>query len=317
MNYKNRFVSAVLLSPLPVAAVLALGSGCVFVDDDWDPSGPQDDEFEEVEGRSLSCEGEVSVEVEAEADILVVAFRNSLSEMIGCGRLTMDLAGGVRSGIVDAIIENRSDATPEGWTYEGDGVYTSSAAQAEMETKFYLASDFEFGQAGDPVEHNVFHVDSYLKGARVRVPDLLSLQAELHFDEPGPLVELLGYGTEPPNPIMVDLDTIGSVGDKIAALHFESEIYVEDVDEDSTIMYSLHTERMRANALLTGEPMRYELDSLVARRNGMEVDVTDWTSEFFSSGTVEGSVTFDIDIDASWTCEGSIFFPELPRASGD
>jgi hypothetical protein len=65
--------------------------------------------------------------------------------------------------------------------------------------------------------------------------------------------------------------------------------------------------------------MRYELDSLVARRDGMEVDVTTWSSEFFNrgGGIVEGSVSFDVDIDATWTCEGSILFPELPRPSGD
>jgi hypothetical protein len=317
MSCKERLRNALFTFPL----VLGLAPGCIFVDDDWEDDDQadliDDDDDGTAVNRTLECQGEVSVEIEAEADILIAAFRNSLAEMIGCGQLTVDLAGGVRSGILDAIIDNRPDATPAGWIYRGDGVFTSTAAQADMETRFYLASDFAFGQQGDAVEHNVFLVASYLEGARVRVPDPLSFEAELHYDSPGPLVELLGYGTEPPNPIIVDLNTVTGLGDKIAALEFESEVSVEDVDGDATIMYALHTERMAANALLTGAPMRYELDSLVARRDGLDIDVTDWTSEFFNTGTVQGSVRFDIDIEATWSCEGSIFFPELPRTTGD
>lgn len=296
----------IVLAPLAIAGA----SGCTVEGMDLDEDPVQ-------EGLSLSCDASVDVDVEAGATILVDAFRVSLSEMIACGRLTADLAGGVQSGIASAILENRSDATPDGWTYEGEGLYTTAGGQASMETRFFFGADFEAGATGDPVEHNVFLVDSYLAGARVSVPDPLSFQAELRFESPGPLVELLGYGPSPASPIVVDLQALGSIGDRIAGLAFESDISVEEAGGSETIRYDLHTDRMRANALLLGSPLRYELGGLVARAGDAEVEITDWSAEFFTSGQVEGSTTFDVQIDVEGSCEGTIVFPDLPRPSGD
>jgi len=310
-----------LLGSFGVAVPLfsLLSGGCML--DFGGGLGPDDDttfdDSVELEGLSLECEADVSATFEAEATILVDAFRLSLSEMIGCGQLTAELAGGVRSGIANAIIDNRPDATPRGWTYEGDGLFTTSGGQASMQTRFFVGADFEFAAEGDPVVHNVFRVDSYLEGARVRVPDPLSFQAELHFDAPGPLVELLGFGAQPQSPIRVGLQTLTSIGDRVAALHFESDIQVEEAGGDETIRYDLHTRRMRANALLLGSPLRYELGALVARTESTDIEITDWSAEFFTSGQVEGSTTFDVDVDAQWSCEGTIVFPQLPRPSGD
>ncbi len=306
------------LAPVLLLAPLAFGPGCVILDGGGG-GGDDIDAFEdgEEEGLRLACDADVSVEIEAEATVLVEAFRTSLSEMIACGRITADLAGGVQSGIVDAIIDNRPDATPEGWTYEGDGAFTTSGAQASMETRFYLGADFEMGDAGDPVEHNVFLVESYLQGARVSIPNPLALEAELHFDAAGPLVELLGYGAQPASPIVVDLGTLSSIGNRLSALHFESDIEVVEAGGNETIRYDLHTERMEANALLLGSPLRYELDTLVARTAETEIEVTEWSAEFFTSGIVEGSTTFDVTIDVDLSCDGTIVFPELPRPSGD
>jgi hypothetical protein len=316
MNTRLELTRSLLL----VAVTVGSAPGCIFFDGGGSAGSGADDDDWDAEAPSagfLRCEADVSVSFEAEAELLVEDLRVSLSEMIGCGRLTVDLAGAVRSGIVDAILDNRPDATPAGWRYEGNGLFTTSAARADMQTRFFLAGDFSFGSRGDVVEHNVFRVDSYLVGARLRIPDPLSFRAELHYDAAGPLVELLGYGTEPPNPILVDLDTLTGLGDEIAALQFESDVSVEDVDGDSTILYRLGTDRMPANALLTGAGLRYRLESLVARRDGMDTEVTGWSSEFFVSGTVQGSVSFDLDIDARLRCEGEIRFPELPRPSGD
>lgn len=295
---------------------ISLASGCVIMPGD----GGDDDRLEieeEEEGLRLACDASVSVEFEAEAEVLVEAFRTSLSEMISCGRLTSDLAGGVQTGIASAIIDNRPDATPEGWTYAGKGLFTTAGGQASMQTQFYLGRDFAFGAAGDPVDHNVFRVDTYLEGARVSVPDPLSFQAEIHFDQPGPLAEMLGFGAEPSSPITVDLQTLGSIGNRLSALHFESDIQVEEASGSETIRYDLHTERMEANALLLGAPLRYEMDTLVARTDSTDLEVDDWSAEFFSGGQVEGSTSFEVTIDAQWSCEGTIVFPELPRPSGD
>jgi len=303
------------LKPLFPALVLALcgAPGCV-VPADGDSDGLGDDE---PDGLRLSCDANVSVEAEAEATILVEGFRTSLSEMISCGRLAADLAGAVQTGIADAIIDNRADATPQGWTYAEEGLFIASGAQAQMRTRFYLGADFDFAPRGTRVEHNVFRVDSYLVGAQVRVPDPLSLSAELHFEEPGPLVELLGFGSEPSSPISVELATLGSIGNRLSALHFESDIAVAETGDEQTLRYDLHTERMEATALVLGSPLRYDLQTLVARTDATELEVSQWSAEFFSNGWVEGTTTFDVLLDASLRCDGTIDFPDLPRPSGD
>jgi hypothetical protein len=131
------------------------------------------------------------------------------------------------------------------------------------------------------------------------------------------MAEMLGFGAEPASPITVDLQSLGSIGDRLSALHFESDIEVEEASGRETIRYDLHTERMEANALLLGSPLRYELDTLVARTDATDLEVEEWSAEFFSAGQVEGSTRFEVTIDAEWSCEGTIVFPELPRPSGD
>ncbi len=94
-----------------LALTFALGSGCGAApgeDADWDPTEEETDDG--FVGLRLACD--VSVSLEAEATVLVEAFRTSLSEMISCGRITADLAGGVRTGIAEAIIDGRPDAAP-------------------------------------------------------------------------------------------------------------------------------------------------------------------------------------------------------------
>lgn len=313
-----------------VALAGTASGGCFFsqlddddqsVDVDDDFGGDVDDDFgdEELEvvGWRLICTLEASIEIEATAELLVTDLRSSLAEMIGCGQLTVELTSGVRSGVAEAITQGKSDATPDGWTYAGQGTYTTSAARAAMETRFYSAEDFEFAKAGDPIEDDVFLVDSYLVGASLRIPDPLSLRAELSYSQVGPLVELLGYGASPPNPIELSVSDLARIGDKLANLEFESEVRVEDTREESTIMYAIHTPRLPAHALLGGGSMRYELDSLIARNGELEVDVTEWSSLFVANGRIDGEVSFDINVEAKLECEAVIDFLQLPRTSGD
>lgn len=292
------------------------------VDDDFGDDFDVDDDSDNdgdfaAAGWWIACTLDVSIDIEATAEVLVSDLRLSLAEMIGCGQLTVDLTRGVQEGVVDAVLAGRGDATPDGWTYAGNGTYTTSAASAAMETRFYAAGDFEFARAGDAIEHDVFLLDSYLIGASLRIPENFWEGAELHYDEAGPLVELLGYGAAPPNPISVDLDDLARIGNRLADLEFESDIRVEDARDASTIIYEIHTDRLPSNALLGGGAMRYELDSLVARTDDLEVDVTDWSSRFLVSGRLEGEMSFDIDIDATLQCEAFIDFQQLPRPSGD
>jgi hypothetical protein len=146
------------------------------------------------------------------------------------------------------------------------------------------------------VTFDVFLVDSYLVDARLRV-DFSSGDAEIEFDAPGPLVELLGFGADPPNPLPVDLDDLVSIKSKLRQLEFEGRVVVQDMREHSRIDYTLNVPRTSADGFVNGAaPMRYELENVDGRR--ADLDQTIVTSLFdvayANHGTLEGTVDFHV-----------------------
>src|SRR5690606_11745134 len=114
-----------------------------------------------------SCRGGASDEEIVDALVITDEYGASLHEMVGCGSLSVALCAGVISGIFDAIAAQSDDATPDGWEFVGEGVYRTSSSSTEMQMRFFLAEDFSFGSAGDPVRENLFLVDSYLVNAEL------------------------------------------------------------------------------------------------------------------------------------------------------
>lgn len=270
---------------------LATLSGCII-----SPSDGDDDLLRECRG---SADAEAHVEI-------VVDYDQSIHEMVACGGLNVTLISSVTVGIVDAIIDNRPDATPPDWEFRGDGVYYTNGGGAEMTTQFYANTDFSFAAAGDPLTENLFRVDSYLVGARVEanidINDPLSSSVELTFDGVGPYVELLGYGENPTSPIALDTSAWDRVQASLGSLEFDSEISVDDTQSVSTVRYDVQTGRMPASSLLTGAGMDYELVMASATRDdlGQALIVEDWGIEFVDAnpGALNGAIEFRVEGDA-------------------
>ncbi|MGH1346881.1 MAG: hypothetical protein ACRBN8_35260 [Nannocystales bacterium] len=290
---------------LPLILTTAIAPGCLITTTSGDDDGGLDEQ-ESAEGTQEMPE-EFLAECREDHDVddatqIVSDFDLSIHEMVACGGLSVTLCSSIVTGIVDAIVDNRSDATPEGWRFEGEGLYTSDAAGAEMTTRFYLATDYSFGRAGDPVSENLFEVTTYLRGARVAVDfdpsDPLAATAQLHFDAPGPYAEMLGFGAEPQSPIALSLNTWDQAQDQLGTLLFESTITVSDPQEETTVRYDVQTTRMSAAALLGAAPMEFELLGADAARAdlGQELVVDDWGVEFVSGnvGALEGVVDFHV-----------------------
>lgn len=287
-----------------------LAGGCLVVADDLDP-----------EARStLVCEGSasVSIEIEAEAETLTNDFEDSLMEMLVCGQLSVELVDGVQSGVWRAIIDGRSDATPEGWVHQDDGTYLTGSATTDMTSAFHLSRDTSFGAKGDRIEANVFRVDSYLDNPRVVIStdSLLSGKGELHFDAAGPLVELLGFGAEPSSPIAVDVGDAAKLASKLDDLEFRSDIHYVDADGETTIMYDVQTRPLPASALLLGEALQYEVEAITATRGEMTLDVTTWAMDFRDEQGISGQVDVRVDVQADLECRRELVFQDVV-ASGD
>jgi hypothetical protein len=282
----NKPTSSTLVRSLLTLAVAA--SGCVFTADDaGDPSGH--------DSRFAACRGDLDDEEVDEAVRIVDSYAYSVHEMIACGMLNVQLCMGVTSGVIEAMIAGRADATPDGWSFE-DGVYRTAGNGATMETRFYLAVDTGFGKAGDRIEPNLFLVDSYLVDAVLAI-DLSDGSTEIRYREHGPLVELMGFGPNPPNPLPVDAGDLDDLRARLGAIDFDARISVDDLQPAATVAYHVDVPRMGASALLGGEDMRYELVSADAQRGdlGQTLVVDDWDLAFLQQGVLDGDVAFHVD----------------------
>jgi hypothetical protein len=88
--------------------------------------------------------------------------------------------------------------SPPDWSFDA-GVYRYGGQAAAVELQVLLGEDSPVGPPGTPVAENIFLLDSYLEGATV-VPNQDG-SVTIDFMQPGPLVELLGLGVDPPNPL--------------------------------------------------------------------------------------------------------------------
>jgi hypothetical protein len=166
------------------------------------------------------CSGDATPDEIDDNVVISSEYGESLHEMVACGGLDVALCNGVIEGIIDAIIDQRPDATPDGWTWQGDGSYGTMAENARMETRFYVTHDFSFAAAGERVPHDVFLIDNYLVNAAVSV-DFTTGRTDIVYDSVGPLVELLGQGSNPPNPLEITLDGLSSFQAEFRALEFD------------------------------------------------------------------------------------------------
>jgi hypothetical protein len=282
------------------ALMCALGSpGCLWTSSgsssSGDDDGSEDDGDVEEFAALASCRGNASDEEVAETIAITTAYSESLHEMVVCGGLAVSLCAAIVEGIIEAMQEREDDATPDAWSFD-EGVYRTAGNGVQMEALFFYADDFEVGAAGEQVPYNLFLVDTYLVGA-VLVLDVSSGETEIRYDEPGPLVELLGFGANPPNPLPVTFDDIDDIQDRLAALEFESIIVFDDEREQGTIRYHLATPRQSAGALLDGSALRFVLEEADGERAVLDqtLAVGDWNVTYTDGRALDGEVHFHVD----------------------
>lgn len=266
-------------------------------DDGAGDDGPANSTPQAALDELSACRGDASDDEVVDAVVITDEYGESLHEMIGCGALSLALCSAVISGIFDAIAAQSNDATPPGWEFIGEGVYRTANDSTGMQARFFLAEDFSFGKAGDPVKENLFLVDSYFVDAALSI-DWQTGRTEIVYDEPGPLVELLGLGANPPNPLPVDLGDLADLQTSLRALEFEGDITVMDQREASTIAYQMHIPRMTADALVGGSAaMRYELQNVDGNREdlGQTIVTLDFDVAYANHGTLDGTVDFRVE----------------------
>lgn len=233
---------------------------------------------------------------------IVDDFEDSAHEMIACGGLVFSIVGALISGAVELVEDPSSSTLPEQYTYDGAGTYhvdVQAFQDVRMDVKFHLARDYAFGKAGDLVTENLFSMSSYLKGARSTLvsnpSNPLDVTVEIDYDEPGPLVELLGYGATPPNPLVLDAGDLDTLGGGLAGLEVDATIFFTDHPGVSTIEYDVESPRMLASSIFSGAAMQLDMVNADGRRLDLnqDLDVHTWTVEYADGvGALIGDIGF-------------------------
>jgi hypothetical protein len=241
------------------------------------------------------CRGDASDAEVLDTIAIKDDYSDSLHELVACGGLNARLCSSLISGILDAVMKNEDSAMPPGWGYVGNGVYHTEGTGVTMDTQFFLAEDFEFGNKGDVITQNLFLASNYLDGYYAYI-DYQGIVIE--YDAPGPLVELMGYGTNPPNPIVLDLDDYYALNSRLKKLEFTTEIIMDDERDLSTVQYHITSPRIPANGLLDGTAqLQFDLHQADAFRTdlGQQLTVDSWGVEYGDTfGALDGTIDFHV-----------------------
>ncbi len=163
--------------------------------------------------------------------------------------------------------------------------YKQHASEAFINVTF-------FWKNGTPINQDMGKMDSYLVGMR---PEIQDNKAVIAYDSYGPLVELLGYGPNPPNPIVLSVDDQNKPAQAFNAL--------VDVDGDSHVVLGDCGVTSVFDHKLPKTPVSQPLVTTLTKgeslgQNGRKATVTSFTSEKvafdFSNAAplAQGTVTF-------------------------
>src|SRR5688572_29135319 len=145
-------------------------------------------------------------------------------------------------------------------------------------------------------------MNNYLVNANATVetditPQGLVVTVEIDHDGPGPLVELLGVGAEPANPLVLDANDLLSIGAPLRDLEVEAIIDFVDHPSVADVEYHVKSPRMLADSILTGAVMRLDMVSADGSRADLDQTLAThtWTVEYVDGiGALDGDIAFSL-----------------------
>jgi hypothetical protein len=313
------FAAAALALALPAAGCFGAGASANADPSAGDDAGSMDDGTPEPEpgvddpysGRRIptdplaACtEGLSPTEIE-DALAITFDFEVSAHEMVACGGLVFGIVGALVEGIVELVEDPTASTLPDGYRFDDQGTYYVEPAtfnDLRMEVRFYLGRDYSFGSEGELVTQNLFVMSTYLRNPHTEIHvDTSSgwpvVEVEITHEGPGPLVELLGLGPNPPSPIVVSEDELEAAQAHLGDMKVEAIIFFADHPGVSTIEYDVEPPLMLARTLLTGSPMDLAMVGADGWRADLEqdLDVDAWTVEYADGvGALVGDIDFTV-----------------------
>ena len=254
-----------------------------------------------------SCLKQASTADQVDALEAIALTGSSYREMIVCGGLSVQLSRDVQSIVITNLLDVNGIEMTTGFVYDGDGQYVSASGTTDMVVTYLYGDDLQAGAEDEVVRHNLFDFANYLRGASPGF-DLQTGDLLVHWDSTGPLVELLGRGANPPNPMRFGIDSLDAPH-KLGRLKMVSSIAVVDSEETATVTYTLTSEPKRINPLLDQGTLEFDsLTTETVTARGAILNTTSWGVEYQDdAGDLEGDVDFELK-SGTLTLEGMYTF---------
>jgi len=259
-----------------------------------------------LEEQVSECSGSLDASEVAGNLELVGSLDQSVHELVACGGITVRVVGVLVQGVIEMIVDNDADITPDGLVYEGDGTYRSVASDPNQDTDMLLKFfDTSSGEAV-PIPDDVFLASTYLVGASAETvlevdennPLNSTAYLEIEFDAVGPQVELLGFGPEPPNPIRIKSSDLDELSLDLDDVLLATEVTVVDERRDATVNYDVETGPDQVLDIFDGSRLDYRILDVSGGNEVQGQDLTlaenGWQIEFGGGNTLIGSIEFSV-----------------------
>jgi hypothetical protein len=212
-----------------------------------------------------ACTDGLSAAVVDEHLAVVLDLEQSYHELIACGGMVFLLAQAVVD-VVASIVESPSGGLPDGLEREG-GLYTATPggdSNTLMTATFSFGDDYEVGAEGERIEDNLFALKSYLENPSVDI-DYTTGELLIRYGARGPLVELLGFGPNPPRPLRLSPSDLRTITREIEKVTLGTAVVVEDERAHSVITYELGSNPVSIGDLLDGASVRFDVITSAAQ----------------------------------------------------
>ena len=278
-------------------------------------SSPSQPPFGGSSSAKECTEGVPSTIVNAQVEVMQQT-GDSYHEMVACGGLAYRISSSIYQILATSLLESAGVSVPGGFVYEGEGRYVTGSGGTTMVVSYLYGDDFEVGLEDEPVLYDLFDFDNYLRGVSVSV-DPISQELLVSYNATGPLVELLGKGANPPNPLSLTLQDVQAPY-RLGRLKMVTEAQVNDVREGATVSYTLSSGPDRINPLLEGNrALVFGLaGSTTIAANGAVLTATSVGIDYQDTpGALDGDIPFEIrggglDLDGVLSFQQSTY-PEI------
>lgn len=246
-------------------------------------------------GSLDACTTGISDDVVMRSLEIVEDFRTSAREMVVCGGLFVTLV----NSILDTIQRTLGKPVKNAFTYDGNGNYHAGpqdVGQTSMDVTVRLGADYAFGKKGDIVPADLTAASSYLVGAAVSL-DSARMALSLKYRSTGPLVELLGFGSTPPNPLVVTRADAPRVQTELKKLVIDGTVRVVDTQGATKVSYEMKMPAKtvaeiaavaKTGMIGAGDASRADL--------GQRLEVKTWEVSYIESGAkgLDGTIEFTV-----------------------